>query len=343
MSELIHSRTWDLGPIPDISVVVSTFRRPDLLAGLTATLEDQDLPTERREVVYVDNGSGDGTWDELSRLVASTPMRACALRLDANHGAGGGRNRGVAIARAPIVAMTDDDCLPTTGWLSGLLAAMGPGTAVVQGRVTADPDGQGSMGPWDHTVWMTPPTPFFATCNVAYRRDAFEAAGGFDESDPLTARIAGGRAFGEDAWLGWRVVAAGGAQVAAPDALVHHRCMPGTYDKYLADRRQLHSFPALARRSPLVADWLWHRVFLARETAEVDLALAGLALALWRGSPLPALAAWPWWRRRWAEARWRAQNDRRLAASVLAKLAWGDLVGFRSLIAGSVRHRRVIL
>ena len=34
---------------------------------------------------------------------------------------------------------------------------------VVQGAVHGDPAGVESMAPWDHTIWVTAPTPFFET------------------------------------------------------------------------------------------------------------------------------------------------------------------------------------
>ena len=83
------------------------------------------------------------------------------------------------------------------------------GVEVVQGAVHAEPDGRDGMGPWDHTKWITTPTPFFETCNVGYSRAAVERVGGFDEDDPLLHPL-DGRAFGEDACLAWDVQATGG-------------------------------------------------------------------------------------------------------------------------------------
>ncbi|HJR26938.1 MAG TPA: glycosyltransferase family 2 protein, partial [Acidimicrobiales bacterium] len=281
--EVRRSASWDRTD-PTIAVVVSTFRRAAFLPELVAAIEAQDLDRRELELVAVDNGSGDDTWSVLVDLVERTPLAMAAVRLPHNRGPAPGRNAGVAHTRAPLVAVTDDDCLPTPGWLRGMRRAFEGGADVVQGSVRADPVGLPAMGPWDHTIGVTPPTPFFETCNVAYRRTAFDRAGGFDEDDPLL-HPPSGRAFGEDACLAWEIQRTGGEPAFAPEALVHHRCLPGTYERWLADQRQLSRFPGLARRSPLVARWLFLGVFLSPRSALFDLGLVGTVTAAVLWSP----------------------------------------------------------
>jgi hypothetical protein len=246
------------------------------------------------------------------------------------------------------VAITDDDCLPTPGWARHLQTAFGGGADIVQGTVVADPAGLAGMGPWDHTIWVTGPTPFFETCNVAYRRTAFDRAGGFDEDDPLL-HPPSGRAFGEDACLAWEVQRTGGTAAFSAQAVVHHRCIPSTYARWLADQRQLERFPGLARRSPLVARWLHLGLFLEPRSRRFDTALLGVvatvvALVVTR-SPwalLPLVLVGPWLRDRWGNSRHRVAG-RRAAVGVLARLAWSDAVGFVAMAKGSIRYRRVVL
>jgi hypothetical protein len=340
--EVVDSAAF-AGTGPDVSVVVSTFRRPGFLDDIVAALEAQELERDRFEVVVVDNGSGDETWDRLVAIAAATPLRLRAVRVVENHGPARGRNTGVAHSRAPLLAITDDDCLPQPGWLAGLLGAFDdPGVAIAQGRVEADPRHRERSGPWDHTIWVTGPSPFFETCNIAYRRDAFDAAGGFDETDPLL-HPPSGRAFGEDACLAWEVHRAGGRAAFVDGAVVHHRCLPGTYAQYLSGKRQLERFPGLARRTPLLADALTAGVFLNRRSALFDAAAAGIAAALVTRRPWPALASLPWAvsvaRRSHAMAHGRPAAAVRLSP----RLAWGDVVTFSALARGSVRHRRLVL
>ena len=336
------SATWDGGPSPAIAALVSSYRRPEFLPGLVAALEAQRLPYESYEVVLVDNGSGDRTWEALREHVARTPTRMVATLLATNRGPGGGRNVGARLVRAPFIAMTDDDCLPTEGWLAAMLEAFEAGFDVVQGRVRAETKSPELTGPWDHKIWVNFPTPFYETSNVGYRRSAFEGVGGFDESDSLTSRF-GGRAFGEDAVLAYRVQANGGRAGWAEDSVVEHRWIASDYARYLADRRQMSGFPGLARRSPIVASWLWHGVFLDRQTAEFDLAVAGGVAAVLSRRPLLLGTALPWLVRRWKEARLRSGRRIRGGTPVLARLAWGDAVGLAALVKGSIKHRRLVL
>ncbi len=322
----------------EVTVHVPTFDRSSFLSTLVERLASQSLAAERFEVVVVDNGSSDDTWEVLRDLVARTHLRMTACRLHTNVGPAGARNVAVSVSRAPLLAFTDDDCLPAPGWLEAVLAAAAGGADVVQGRTEPDPSRDGA-GAWARTIRIVEPTPLFETCNIAYRRQAFAAAGGFDESDAISARP-GGRAFGEDVLLGTAVLAAGGHRVFAGDALVHHRYLPAGYEDHVREMRNLAGFPALARRCPPLADALWHRWFLTRETAAFDLAaLAVVATVLSRRARWLA-GSLPWFGL--AVGRTRNHGGRSTAVR-LAQLAFVDAAGALSLIEGSIRHRRLVL
>jgi glycosyltransferase involved in cell wall biosynthesis len=337
VSTVVSSRAWERDPAPEVTVVVSSYRRRDYLAGLVSALQAQH-GAPPYEVVVVDNGSDDGTWPVLSALVTASPIPMAALRLATNVGPGPARNRAVALGRGQLLALTDDDCLPTPGWLAGLVAAFAdPQVSVAQGRTEPEPGP--APGPWARSVWVTGPTVWFETCNVAYRRTAYDAVGGFDEADPAFARERGGRPFGEDAWLGGRVVARSGRSAFVPEAVVRHRWLPGSYRDHLAERRHMRGFPALAARLPAVADSCWHGIFLSRRTAAVDLAVMSAVTALTTRRPALLLGTLPWLRTAWGPARARRGS----LPLRLAQGAGADLMGLAALAEGSVRHRRVVL
>jgi glycosyltransferase involved in cell wall biosynthesis len=332
------SSSWPIGGTPQVSVHISTFRRPHFLPDLIDRLEAQTTPPADFEVVIVDNGSGDDTWSVLCDRVARTPLRMAVLRLDENRGPAGARNAATGVSRGDVLAFTDDDCLPASTWLERLLDAANGGAQVVQGRTEPDPQG-GGEGPWARSIRIVGPTSLFETCNIAYRRSAFDAAGGFDEEHGVSARP-GGRAFGEDVLLGAKVVAAGGSRAFADDALVHHRNLPASYGDHLRGMRELAGFPALARESKVLTDALWAQVFLTERTAAFDLAvLSGLAALVWR-RPALALGAIPWVLRTWPMTR---AHGGRPGVVRLAQLAVADAVGAAALLEGSLRHRRPVL
>src|SRR5687768_10205396 len=94
---------------PAISVVVSSFQRAAKLERLLRALEAQDIAVPF-EVVIVDNGSTDDTWETLQRWRDTTPLVLRPVRIEVNRGPSGGRNAGWREARGALVAFTDDDC-----------------------------------------------------------------------------------------------------------------------------------------------------------------------------------------------------------------------------------------
>jgi GT2 family glycosyltransferase len=131
-------------------------------------------------------------------------------------GPGGGRNTGWRLARAPLIAFTDDDCRPEPGWLSAALATARehPG-AVIQGPTRPDPAELGLDRVLSHTVSVERLGPYYETSNVCYPRELLEALGGFDESFGLMPA-------GEDTDLALRAIERGAEAVFAPDAVVLH-------------------------------------------------------------------------------------------------------------------------
>lgn len=340
-AEVRHSASWD-GPTPDVAVVVPTHRRPHYLPDLLAGLAAQDLPADRFEVVIVDDASGDATWSVLADAATTSGLRLAVARNARNRGPAATRNLGVVLSRAPYLAFTDDDCLPAPGWLSSLLTALRNGATAVQGRVRPPADDWAAAGPWDHTIWVNRPSPFFETANVGYPRARFLDVGGFDEGDPLLTPEQG-RGFGEDAELAWRVLRDGGRRAFAEEALVHHRVVPGDFGGWLTAHRHLVGFPGLARRSPIFARWLKGGVFLSKQSATFDLAVVATLVALARRRAWPLLGTLPWGWVRSHDAVRATRGDRRRAVAVLARLGITDLVTLASLLEGSVRHRRLML
>src|SRR5690625_514486 len=98
-------------PIPDISVIIPVLDNEDGLRACVHALQQQSLPSERFEIIVVDNGSEDGTLEAagelpvrlFSQVEPKTPYAA--------------RNRGLKEARGRIIAFTDSLCIPDRQWL----------------------------------------------------------------------------------------------------------------------------------------------------------------------------------------------------------------------------------
>ena len=338
MTVTVESASWNAAGTPSISVIVPTHDRAAFLPELMASLEAQTLDPADFEVVVVDDASTDDTWEVLGRLASSTPLRMLAARADANRGPAAARNLAASLARTPAFAFTDDDCLPTPGWLNAIALGLRE-TDVVQGRTLPRPSEQAGAGPWARTVWITAATQLYETCNIGWRREAFDRLGGFAAGRPDAPPGTRGH-FGEDAELGWRLIADGGTAAYRPGALVHHRIHPGTFADWLAERRRLRLFPDLLRRAPGMRRAMRLGVFLSWDTALFDLALAGGIAALVGRKPWPALAALPWLSARWRQA---GRKPGRQRLTRLGQLAAGDAVGLVSLVSGSLRSGRAVL
>lgn len=324
-----QSAAWPAGGA-EISVTVATHNRVELLDGLFDALAAQ---TARIEVVIADDGSIDGTWGWLESYAARTSLPLLALRLHHTGGPSVPRNTAVAHARTPLLAVTDDDCLPEREWAASLATALHAGAPIVQGRTRPV---QAQHGPWDRTVSVSEPSGLFETCNLGIARPRFVELGGFPSLGVLR-RLP--RGFGEDVVLG-ALMARGGGSAWAPDAVVEHRWIPGSYADHLRGLRRLTGFPWLAREVPEVAQQLHGRVFLSARTIEYDAALAGVVAAAAARRPVLLLAAAPWLRRAVANAQGRP--GRPLAVRI-AQQAVADGVGLLSLVQGSVRHRRLVV
>jgi hypothetical protein len=319
------------GRAADVAVIVSTHGRCDLLPGLLDRLDRQDH--RGVEVVVADNGSSDRTWEVLTSWMARTPVPALGLRLPFHDGPGVPRNTAVLRCSAPLLAFTDDDCLPAPHWLSALVDGLAdPAAAVVQGRTT--PEAGAWAGPWGRSLHVSGISGLFETANLGCRRADFLRAGGF-----RAQRLLSGRAFGEDVVLGSALAELG--QVGhRPDALVEHRVLPGGYRDFLRERRRLEGFPHLVAAVPALRRELVAGLFLSRRTATADLAVVGVLAAVAGRRAWPLLAAAPWAAACWREAAHRPGRPRPVRA---AQLAAADVVGLAGLATGSVRARRVVL
>lgn len=322
--------------VPAVTVVVSSHNRAALLDGLLDALEAQDYPDF--EVVVADNGSTDDTWSALTARCAHTSMRLRAVRLEFHDGPAVPRNTCISLAHGALIAFTDDDCLPTPGWLSAIVAAFDDAIVLVQGRTVPEPGGW--AGPWGRSLTITGPTGLYETANLAARRTAILEIGGF-----AGERLLSGRAFGEDVLLGSAIVRNGGFRFAS-DAVVHHRVMPGTYRDFLEERRRLAGFPLLLRQVPELRSRAYAGVFLSRRTALTDLGVAAIAAffvvnvaSWWPWFGLVGLGVAPWIVTVFRECTSRQLMLRRAGAQLML----ADLVGLGALLIGSVRARRLLL
>src|ERR1051325_2836189 len=104
-----------MSDLPDLSVVICTYNRPELLRLALLSLLKQSPANVTYEVVVVDNNSTPATRAVVDEFVQSD-ARVRYVR-ETRQGNAYARNTGVVEARAPIVAYLDDDVTVRDNWI----------------------------------------------------------------------------------------------------------------------------------------------------------------------------------------------------------------------------------
>lgn len=182
----------------DVSVVVPTYKRPQMILRCLNSLGDQDFDRNRFEILVVDDGSKDETKDSVGKWAKQHPDIEFTYIAQDNSGPASARNRGIEKARAEIIAFTDDDCEVDRSWLSAIYKYLNknPNKLGVGGVTYTDPE---KTTPLTSQIVNSIESDF-PTCNVAYRARDLRAIGGFDESYPVT---------NEDIDITWRMAERG--------------------------------------------------------------------------------------------------------------------------------------
>ncbi|MBI5094227.1 MAG: glycosyltransferase [Candidatus Hydrogenedentes bacterium] len=193
-----------------VAVVIPAFNAKTTLDRCLDACLRQTRPAD--EIVVVD----DGSTDETPRIAEAHGVHCIVQQ---RQGPAAARNAGTRAARADIVVFTDSDCVPEPEWLERLLDGFAPGVAGVGGGYGIE-----NSGSWlaravheeirTRHAALGLEVDYLGSFNVAYRKEVFEAAGGFDET--FTA------ASGEDNDLAYRIQDAGGTLRYVRNARVGH-------------------------------------------------------------------------------------------------------------------------
>lgn len=217
------------------------------LPALLDALAAQTIAAERYELVVVDNGSRDR-----SAEIASS--RGARVVSEPQRGRARARNRGVEMAKAPLIAFTDADCVPADGWLEAVLDCL-EHRSLVAGAVrllTGDPPNRWERVErlWRFTQERNVERGWAATANLGVWREAFDAVGGFD---PNFRRI------GEDVDFCLRARAAGHPVGYCGKAVVAHQSEASMGAVVRRGFAHGYSSNQLAHRWPGVWGWRYWR------------------------------------------------------------------------------------
>lgn len=229
---------------PRVSVVVPTYKRPDLLERCLDALLAQDYDAEDYEIIIADDANCADTGQQVALVVEKA--RLCGHTVHyvpvpsgCAHGPAAARNAGWRSARGEIIAFTDDDCIPQAQWLKAGVTAMVDGVAGAAGHLIVPLKGvptdyqynAAQLGKND-----------FVTANCFYRRAALGEVGGFDER--FTA------AWREDTDLVFTLLARGAKFTTAPEAVVIHPVRPAQWGISIRQQRKSMFNALLYKKHP---------------------------------------------------------------------------------------------
>ena len=314
-----------------IAVVVTVLNEADNLDGLLGSLRDQTHQPD--EVVVVDGGSTDGTWEALERW-RSSRLPLTALRAPGSN-ISRGRNLAIGRAASEIVAVTDAGVRMDPDWLANLVTPFESSDPpdVVSGFFLADPRSIFELALGATTLpgrdEIEPASFLPSSRSVAFRRAAWQTVGGYPEWLD----------YCEDLVFDLALRQAGCRFVWAPAALVHFRPRPSVcafFKQYFRYARGDGKALLWTRRHAIRYGTYLGAPALLRATSAHPLALALLSAA--------GLAyCWRPYRRLWPSLTGLERADRLVALGLVPFLRFvGDLakmLGYPLGLSWRLRHR----
>ncbi|MEG3990834.1 glycosyltransferase [Microcoleus sp. S28C3] len=216
-----------------VSVIICTRNRPEQLARCLRSLQNLSQPAH--ELIVIDNAPSS---DATRQLVAEMP--GVKYVLEPRPGLSVARNTGISHSTGDIIAFTDDDVIVHPDWVARIAQSFSePKVIAVTGLILPAEleteaqlifqKGESGFG-WGYRSLTFDPEFFKDTkhlgapvwrigagANMAFRREAFELLGDFDE------RLgAGASGCSEDSELWYRVLAEGWICYYDPIPVVYH-------------------------------------------------------------------------------------------------------------------------
>jgi len=219
---------------PLTSVIVLGYNGRSYLEACFDSLRDQDLPPDTYELIYVDNGSVDGS----ASYVEKNHPSVTVIRLDRNCGYAEGNNIGFQHARGDTVVFLNQDTVVHRTWLRELVDGLHSSDEIVAAHANIIqpwyPEFAGLATRENPQVAYTaevsrlgyvryrrlPPvnrpvdTLFLHGVCIAIRREVADELGYIFDSDFFS--------YAEDLDLGLRIHALGYRTVVVPNAVVYH-------------------------------------------------------------------------------------------------------------------------
>lgn len=225
-----------------ISIVVQTKCRPQLLNRCIASLVLQRFDPSRFEIIVVDDGPDDVTRETVinwSAHAAGAGPDISYIPSRGTHGPAAARNHGWRAARGSIIAFTDDDTIARADWLENGMQAFNDHVQAVSGRIIVPVSG--AITGYQPEARNQEVAEFVAA-NFFVRKRVLEDLGGFDERFHYAWR--------EDSDLYFRLLDCNAGIARAPDAVMAHPTRSAGWGVSLSQLKKIQFDALLFKKHP---------------------------------------------------------------------------------------------
>ncbi|MCE7064929.1 glycosyltransferase family 2 protein [Dyadobacter sp. CY326] len=264
-----------------LSVVIPTYRRPELLRRCLEAIRQQICPDCSFEVLVISDGPDPVTESlmlEFNQNFPDFPLKYHPL--PAKRGPAAARNLGWRKSAGELIVFTDDDCIPASSWLDAYWSAFH-----LRGKLLIGFTGKVEVPvperPTDYQKNVAHlSTAEFITANCACSRAALELVGGFDEDFPIAWR--------EDSELQFKLLKEQLPIVHVREALVCHPARAASWGTSIRDQQKSMFNALLFKKHPdlyrsKIASgpvWNYYSIIAATLLAFVGLIIHAKALVI---------------------------------------------------------------
>lgn len=209
-----------------ISIIIPVLNVEHFIKDCIMSIIDQDFPKDQYEIIIVDNGSKDNTYNIIMDIIYNENIdNRLIITREPKKGAYAARNTGINISKGDvrdIIAFTDADCITDKNWLKELnrgFDSNNVGCVVgainsYNGNTLVEIYSKNKEILSQKQTLISKFLPYGQTANVAYRKDVFNKIGLFD-----CEIMSGG-----DADIAWRMQIYTDYKLTyEPNAIVEHR------------------------------------------------------------------------------------------------------------------------
>jgi glycosyltransferase involved in cell wall biosynthesis len=226
---------------PYVSIIIPTYNRKVTLLKCLKSLESQSYPLDEFEVIVVDDGSSDGTFQLVEEYSKKSRIKIKIIA-QKNAGPGLARNLGVQNSAGDILGFTEDDISIGPKWIANAVQYFSSDDVDGLEGKTLEQDTDESLRAFEKEYRIG-----FLPCNMFVRKSVVIDIGGYDGNFfDANKKIY----FREDADFGFAIMEKFYKFILAEDVVVYHPAQFFKVRDYYRHVRRYYFDPLLYRKHP---------------------------------------------------------------------------------------------